>query len=241
MRVLLSALLLLALPGLLEAQTVTFSDGTFADADWSSAKIADTTAGSAATFTAGQIATGGNPDAYRQTFHSYCTGYMAVAHVRIGAVYDPGVNGPITGIDASYDLRHFLPPSGQAVSYKVLLLQDGNYYGSLPGSPTFLDSWLPFTETGLLASDFHLVSGSGPATPNFGASGAPITVGYVTSNTSTGGCLTRTSGIDNWSVTVHSLTPVPALPAWAGAALALVLVAAGAFWIRRRRSLEPAV
>lgn len=60
----LGALAMFATPAL---ATVSFIDGTFNDADWTAAKFIDTTAGASATFSAGQVATGGNPGSYRNT------------------------------------------------------------------------------------------------------------------------------------------------------------------------------
>src|SRR4029079_9306362 len=110
------------------ARATIFTDGTFVDADWTASKIVDTTAGQAATFAAGQVATGGNSGAYRRVAHTYDAGSIMVAHLRAGAVHDPSVDGAITSINFSYDLFHFNPPPSQAVAFGLLVLQNGTYY-----------------------------------------------------------------------------------------------------------------
>lgn len=193
------------------AATVTFTDGTFADADWSASKIVDTTAGTTATFVAGQVVTDGNPGAYRQVQHNYDAGIIVVGHLKSDAIYDPSFSGAIQSIDFSYDLIHLNPPPSQAVAYGILLVQDGTYYR--PGlSNIFDESWTGFSGSALTAANFILVAGSGPANPDFSATGGQMTFGYGSFNSNTGGQpgLVRLSGIDNWQV---SITAVPLPPA----------------------------
>lgn len=210
------------LAGPVQAATVVFSDDTFANADWTAAKIIDTTAGQTASFAAGQVASGGNADAYRQVNHVYDAGIIAVGHAKTGAVYDPAASGAILAIAYSYDLIHQDPPPGQAVAYGIALFQGGSVY-SAPLDNIFPATWTSFGASGLTAANFTLRAGAGPATPDFSAAGAPITFGYASFNNNTGGApgLVRVSGIDNWQVSVTSV-PVPAAGWLLGTAVAVL-------------------
>lgn len=211
---------ILAFAGPVHAATVVFSDDTFANPDWTAAKIVDTTAGQTATFVAGQVTSGGNAGAYRQVNHVYDAGIIVVGHAKSGALYDPAATGAIVAIAYSYDLIHLDPPPGQAVAYGIALFQGGNVY-STPLDNIFPATWTSFGASGLTAANFALRAGAGPATPDFSATGAPITFGYASFNNNTGGApgLTRISGIDNWQVTVTTV-PVPAAGWLLGTAVA---------------------
>lgn len=204
----------LAMNGIASAATVTFTDGTFLDTSWTASKIVDTTAGATATFSTGQIASGGNPGQFRQVVHTYNAGDIFVAHLNTGAVYDPSVAGAIVSIDFSYDLIHLNPPAGQAVAYGLVLRQNDSYYYRSPLDTIFPATWTSFGATGLTAANFLRLTGSGPSNPNFSAGGGPMTFGYLSANSNTGGApgIVRTSGIDNWRVSVTSV-PLPAT-AW---------------------------
>lgn len=209
-RRLLHSLLLVAISVLAiapRASSVTFFDGTFEDADWSGTKVFDTTAGSSATFTAGQFATGGNPGGYRQVDHSYGPGGIGVLHLNLFAVYDPATSGAIASVDYAFDAIHLNPPPAQAVAFNLALEQGGSTY--IASSFNAFDAvWTSTGQMGLLATDFALYTGGGPANPDFSSGGGVITAGFVSRNSNTGGAtlITRTGGIDNWSVTFN---PVP--------------------------------
>lgn len=186
-----------------------FSDGTFADADWDSVEIGDTACGS---FTAAQVTSGGNPDAFRRVTHSFCLGSLDVGHLRVAAVYDPPTQGAVSTVSFAFDARHLNASPEVAVAYAGLLFQNGSYYIG-PVDPVFGDGWTHFERSSLTAGDFSRVGpGPGPATPDFSSAGAPIRFGYFTANSSQGGpcdpadpCSVpqfRESGIDNWSVVV---------------------------------------
>jgi len=190
-----------------QASSVTFSDATFEDTGWSQLKVFDTTAGSAATFTAGQVSPGGNPGEYRQVEHTYGPGGIGVRHLNLLAIYDPAIMGAIASVDYAFDAIHLNPPPVQAVAFNLALEQAGNTYIA-PGFNAFDAIWTSTGQMGLLATDFTLYAGAGSTNPDFSASGAPIMAGYVTRNTNSGGAssITRTGGIDNWSVTFN---PIP--------------------------------
>ena len=203
--VLSSALAMWALTVQIYSQVITFSDGIFANSDWTGTKIVDTTTGAAATFSATQLTLGGNPDEYRRVTHNYNVGLIVVAHLSLFNI-DPAAC-PIDSIDASYDLRHFNPPAGQAVAFSFLLLQNGTYYRSSLDN-AFNDVWTDFTHNDLTANDFfaiNLATGiAGPGHPNFSSAGDPIQFGYASHNSSPGSTVnTRTAGVDNYSVAVQ--------------------------------------
>lgn len=209
----------LCLASAAHAATVTFADDTFSDAAWSATKILDTTSGGAASFSAGQAGSAGNPGSFRETVHTYSLGSIVVAHAHAPATYDPSVSGGIVSVDFGYDLIHLNPPPGQAVAYSIVLVQNGNYYRAASYDTIFGASWQSFARTGLVAGDFVLIAGTGPATPDFSAGGGTIQAGFVSANTNTGGAasISRTSGIDNWRVSFHSV-PEPIVSWLLGAA-----------------------
>jgi hypothetical protein len=189
-----------------------FADGVFNNANWSSAKVFDTTPSAGATFTAAQAASGGNPGQYRQVNMTFGQGTIIVGHLNPLAVYTPATQGAIGSISYSYDVREFNPPfAGAAVNYALLLLQNGTYYVPDP-TDTFsnTDNWQNVGNTNLTATQFSglyqgtlQLPGAGPIHPDFSANGAPITFGYFSANTNTGvPPITTSSGIDNWSVNV---------------------------------------
>ena len=225
-----SALALLATPALAD---VSFFDGTFNDADWTAAKFIDTTAGASATFTAAQVATGGNPGSYRNTDMNFTLGAIGVAHLSNSSTYDPTTQGAVSTIDFSYDLLVTNPHvPNAAVRYDILLVQGGvryatTFFGDLITAPP---GWTHFSHPSLTASDFidYASGGFGTANPNFSAAGGLIEFGYVTRNSSTGATVTTHSGIDNWNLAVHTV-PEPSTAA------SLAFGAASLLALRRRR------
>jgi hypothetical protein len=216
--------------------TIVFSDTEFADADWSLTVlafrdgVANPAGGSAS---APQVASGGNPGAFRRTDltvnASGPLGALVVAaSFRNGASYDPQTQGTITSIDFAIDgtlLSTFTQNLGLA------LRQGGQIYftaGFLPAG-----AWESFQATGLTESDF---SQCGPSTcpvsgnPDFSASGGSIDFGYVALNSlgGTNPAFSTQVGADNWSVTI---VPEPSTVVL----LALGLLALGC----RRRSRAP--
>jgi len=205
--------MVIVLVGPILADPVTFSDGTFNDADWTATEICGCVEGS---FVAQQVPTGGDPGAYRQTELifpggiSQPVGASVVAHLNDSAVYDPATQGAITSIDFSFDNMEF---SNYGVGYSVLLSQNGtDYIAFVPGlddavNPPF---WTHVSHTGVNA--FELWDTRNNFThPDFSGTAAAIRFGYYTSNV---GDLFHESlsGIDNWSVTVNSGVEPPPGP-----------------------------
>jgi hypothetical protein len=229
-RLFLSMLLLGSFP--LPAAALTFSDGTFQDTDWSSLEILDSSG--AATFSSSHQIAGGNPGEFRQTVHSVPASGQSIIvdHVYSAGHYDPSTQGAIASIDFSSDLRFIGGSVGTSqVGYQLLLVQGGSHYNALSTGAVALGPgagapgpWIAAAFSGLTQASFTRVFGSGPAQPDFSPGGADIQFGYLTQNTSIDTAITTTSGIDNWSVVVH--TPEPPAGALIGLALLSLAVAA---------------
>jgi hypothetical protein len=180
----------------------TIFDGDFQGA-WTSMKIADSTPGQAATFSAVTQLSGGNPVAYREVTHTLANGFVYVSHFDPANTYDPSTM-PVYQVDVSYDLRHFTPSLG-AVRYHAAVEQGGNYFIG-PFDDIFPDAWSSFSHPGLVASSFNNLFLSPVVHPDFSNTGAPFRIGYITSNSVNGGPVTKVSGIDNFRV-VLELSP----------------------------------
>ncbi len=195
---------------------VTFTDGNFRNAEWTAAKIQDTTSGGDATFTAAARPNGGVPDIWRATNLNYTAGLntaglINVAHLRGGALYDPRVSGAIATIAYSYDLILQNAASNQSAGYTILLFQNSTYYRARDFDNAVGRLWISFRRIGLAAADFQKITGPGPNLPDFSASAAPLQLGFITFNVERSsstfdynyGASFVESGIDNWAVTVN--------------------------------------
>lgn len=214
------------------ANTILFFDGTFADADWTAAKILDNTPAAGASFTASQVGAGGNPDGYRQVTHVYGLGSIVVGHLSDTATFDPSVSGGIVSLAYGYDLERLQLTGSGAVAYTPAIFQNNAWYGLAAYDSTTSTSWTSFGQAGLTAASFILRVGSGPAAPDFSDTGAPMAFGYLSANTNTNAAVIaeRSAGIDNWRI---ELTTVP-LPAggW------LLATGFAALALRRRRRAD---
>ena len=201
---------ILALTGLNgAAQTVTFSDQDFNDSDWAAEMIVNQS-GSSGRFTANQERRGGNPGSFRKVIHKGRSGSrvreIRVAHLRVGAVYDPQVKGPIVGISHSYDLINLESQSRFDSEYHLLIFQNDTYYRSARDRIA-TRNWRPFGRSDLSARDFARVVGSGPRQPDFSDSASPLQFGFISVSRfraadGQGFANSRNSGIDNWAVSI---------------------------------------
>jgi hypothetical protein len=184
----------------LHAATITFSDSTFADADWTATGIGPGLLG----FTAGQVPTGGNPGTFRQNTLTFNIGSVYVANLSPAFVYTASTL-PIISLSGSYDVIRTGP---YAVGIALALLQNGSYYISSGGTSAYNPAWTPGQVFLTSPTSFSRMSGSGPLIPDFSATGAPLELGYASINfdTAPGTILTSQSGIDNLSITVISGT-----------------------------------
>jgi len=182
--------------GSANATTVEFNDGEFNLPPWSTA----TSGGQSGGQTSNQQITGGNPD----RFLSVTTTTNAetfTAHLNADFVYDPG-EGAVDSIDISLDFRNiFSFGEGHGIG-AVVAQQDGNLFvaaDTITGSANF--DWQTFSVTDLTPDDFEVRIGVGPL--DLSTSGAPITFGFETRNSS-GGSINV--GYDNYSLTLNLTT-----------------------------------
>lgn len=194
---------------------VAQSDNTFLNANWNATKLGISSASS--TFTSSQDTANGNSLPSRTTVLTYPGtpgGMIFVAHVYQPFVYDPVSQGAIGTLSYSYDLRHYNPPNGQAVAYKLLILQNNTYYVG-PLDSIFTNAWQTFSHPNLPCAGFIKIPGAGAGAnnPDCSCTGSKIQLGYITAVSTLGGQANpaqRTSGIDNWSVTLNKVPdPVP--------------------------------
>ncbi len=189
----------------LNLYSFTSSDLTFASG-WTSVKVLDTTPGSSATTTSTTQPSGGFSGSYRETSHTYSSGAIIVSHTLPMSQYFPAAD-PIYTLDFSVQANHLTAGTiGGAVGLRAALLQGSAYYAG-PTINVFNGSWTAYSQSGLVPSDFVLISGSGGAHPDFTISGAPITFGYMTSNSAGGGPVTKTIGVDNWAMRANRTPP----------------------------------
>lgn len=217
------------LPGLLislsAGATVVFNDGVFNDADWTMTAFGFGGGGSAAGV---QVVGGGNPEAYRQVTDSvngFDGTFTAVHGYSLSPlmIFNPAVDGAITGIDYSYDYA----TNGAQVGVALALKQHGSYFFSWPSAYSIVSGgWGSNGHSGLTAADFALSSGSGSL--DFSVSGAPIEIGFMTANSTPYYPYIASIGIDNFSVTLRA-TAVPE-----PGAMGLLLTAGLGLLARRR-------
>jgi hypothetical protein len=195
-------------PLVASAAPVVFFDGTFLDGDWTTSVVPSGVGGSGS---AGQAASGGNPDFFREISITLVMptadigAQVDVVSIKPSAVYDPASQAAIAFIDYSEDAI-LLDGSGNGHALTLALEQAGVIYAGLPRLVSPDSEWTPKSILGLVASDFRRVGGTGQ--PDFSATGAPIAFGFWRAFSSPAGnsAGTRIGGIDNWTVTVH---PVP--------------------------------
>ena len=193
-----------AVPG-----AVTFSDSTFLDSDWTAAQTSSTT--TQASFSAGQVASGGNPDAYRSVTLNWLNDTSSsaipaifVASLNSQAMYNPSTSGAIASISYSMDAKETSADNTAGVFEELVLYQNGHYYVPAPNQfVTNTGVWTAIGQSGLVASDFNA-----PLAPpiDLSAQGGPIEFGYmsITGNSSVpAGQHQNIVGTDNWSVTVN--------------------------------------
>jgi len=218
-----------------QATTLTFSDGSFDPANWSTQLFNFHTGGTA---TPTQAPSGGNPGSYQQVAYDTNAANdpndnaaIYVFHAFAGAVVDPSVDGAITSVDYSWEVRAV---SGAGIFSGPALAQGANVYVSaglleLTGTSTL---WRSVSRLGVRDVNYGLIQDIleiDPAQdPDFSASGTPITFGYFSAlaGARDGPAASAVGGFDNWSVDVL-LVPEPAT----GLLVAIGLVGLG--FVRR--------
>jgi hypothetical protein len=187
---------------------VVFQDSEFALADWLGGAIVQPLVGGP-THAEEQIASGGNPGAYRQVTLSMPGGnsLLTAFSTYQGAAYDPVAQGPVYLIDFAEDCIAL--PGVLGVGPLLLLEQDGRRYAA--GGGAFCDAtWRkqPYLHSAFARSDFVQFDGptcaAGAACPDFSANGKPLRFGLVNFNQGSPGFVGASGGfgIDNWVVKV---------------------------------------
>src|SRR6185436_19949236 len=112
------------------ASAVTFFDGTFAPADWSTTTITNV-AGTGSTAQGVQILSGGNSNEFRRVSHQLVVGapngFLFSFHLNANAFYTPSAQGAISYIDYSEDSINFTPDTivpGNGQGSGLLILQN---------------------------------------------------------------------------------------------------------------------
>lgn len=183
------------------ASQTTFSDGTFASADWTFVEV-DTNEGG--TVTAAVVADGNPGDALRITIvKNAAAGFSAIYGVWLWKIpYDPTVSGGFASVDHSEDARA-IQAIGNGHATGVALRQGGTIYiHRVAFTPE--RAWTPKREMGIVAGAFSRLAGPSRAL-DFGPGAEPIEVGFyrADSHPASGGSQgTRIIDIDNWSVTL---------------------------------------
>lgn len=208
-RVVLSLFLVASVAIVAEARAATigqvvFSDGTYADADW-------TIVNQFGLVFAGQVPTGGHPGSYRQVALAVGQNVPFVGQLNKTYVYDPSVSGAITGITYNIDLE---TTNAAGATYFALLSQNGNLYiETMHTGNASPNTWLnenivlDLTDFALLRTNTqgNALIIDPNSRPDFSASGAPMTFGYeVTAGG--GGFFTSITGIDNDPI-ILTVTP----------------------------------
>ena len=172
----------------------TFSDDFSSANNWSSViiDVQGNTTHSESTPT-----TGGNPGGYREGTISFSglPGGIHVAHFLTGALFDPGLKGPIDSIVYSEDRRMF-SPAGADMAAEFVIRQNGVIHRV--GLPTFANTaWQTYR--------IKLLRGSFSPQPDF-TSGL-IELGYLRSTSISGSNpnfrINVVDGLDNWVVKVY--------------------------------------
>jgi hypothetical protein len=190
--------------------TVVISDQTFNTADWT---VTVRSASNGATQGATQVGSGGNPGSAREMTNTL-PAFSAISVLQIfnASSYDPSTQGAIASIDYSEDRIVVSPPFGGAAIGALFVLQQGSGAWYASTDLTFSNlTWATRSLTGLLASNFLLLAGSG--LPDFSSSGAPIYFGVLRSNTNSeqNAGYTTYNRLDNWRVTINQV-PTSGVP-----------------------------
>lgn len=214
-----------AMVGVTSAETVSFSDGTFDDAEWSMEVLQENFISE--NFTAGQESTGGMPGEYRRNFmqgsETTNNGGIGPAGATVGHFWesigwDPSTQGAVEGVMYRTDAVAFddrpveqTVPTAVIVSMSFLLRQAGVVYVRNPvvgiTRPDGVWRQLTYNATqATLFTRFDEQSGH----PDFSTSGGAIEFGYFTRAGTFVPAINNFFGVDNFQVTVS--TPGPIVP-----------------------------
>lgn len=194
----------------LAIQSEMFSDSTFADSLWT---LTPFIFGDGGTTSGMQVASDGNPGAYRSVENIILAAptdstFSAIwgFHQRIGASFDPQAKGAIVSIDYMEDAI-LLEGGGQGQATGPALMQDSKVYLST-GLVSPDSTWTAKMKNGLVASDYSLLENDlidSSENPDFSQTALPIHLGFYRANSTSIGspAYSTVGGIDNWKTTVH--------------------------------------
>ncbi|MEO5786388.1 MAG: hypothetical protein ABIS17_12880 [Casimicrobiaceae bacterium] len=239
------------------AAQASVSDSTFLDTNWT---LTTFTSGNGGSVVAGQVASGGNPGAFRNVTDNLNAAPSGSQTIVLGAsiytpfTYAPATSGAIASLSYSEDAACTSGCFGNGQSTGPALLQNGNIY-ILSSSTVITGPGTTFVNhslSALTAADFGLVNVTTTAIfdntqhPNFSATGAPIQFGFFRANGTgiNGGGYSLAAGIDNWQIVIAAAAPppptsnpaasIPTLGEWQLLLLALGVLVLGARYLRAR-------
>jgi hypothetical protein len=185
------------------ASLITFTDGQFADSNWTVVTQSLVNGGSVVT---NHVGSGGNPGEFREIVNTVNDGsgsFVLGFHMTGSATYDPSTSGAIATIDYQEDSILFVGfGDGQASSPAIL--QGGSYFFVDFGTQLSANqsSWTQQSLLNLSGSDFRTLLDSS-LHPNFSSTGSPMTFGFYRGNSTSGSGYSNRAGIDNWSITLN--------------------------------------
>jgi hypothetical protein len=191
--------------------TTVFHDETFDPANW---QVSTMTEGNAGTVTASQVLTGGHTGAYRRinitvnAAYPYPHSSVYSFHKLAGASFDPATQGAIESIDYAEDGILFPGGFGNGMQTGLTIWQDGQLFRS-GGLRANQFSWVAQSQNGLTETDVFRCLNDKNVHPDFSATGSPMEFGFFRTLVTTDYSLTFATGMDDWSVTIHSV-PEPA-------------------------------
>lgn len=160
--------------------TLTLTNGTFAPTDWT------TTFAGTGVVTGSQLASGGNPGTAWNVLNDLVgAGAIAGYHfwTGLGGTIDPGATGPISSVALALDGKYISGVGGNGMQISLAIEQDGIIYRTATQALGSTGSWVTRTFNAG-SSDFSRVDGLA-GTPDFSATGSPITLGFRTANNGT--------------------------------------------------------
>jgi hypothetical protein len=196
-----------------------FTDGSWKAQDWNVRAI---TEGGPVEWKEGQERGGGNPGKHLKL--ALTMGDRAVTHlihICQKALYSPAIQGSVSNVDISLDVRMASESSGQnvnATTYAVVI-QNGAVYAMNGRMATYSDQnagWATLEFVGLTARDFVEMSswraGVAANYPDFSSKGAPMRFGFATYhnafyNNPAGHGFKTAIDFDNFVVKVYAIPP----------------------------------
>jgi len=174
-----------------------FTDGSFTN-NWQEVAVLTD---SKATGNVNTVSSGGNPGYYFSITVTKTGSRGFAMFDRPDFTYDPSKQGAIDHLDFSEDTINLGAPSGQLA--ELLIVQNGHYYGQI-ASPITQSVWTTNSFTGLTPDVFYGFESNSVAItsshPDFSATGAPMTFGFVRGMEGT--LTSTTTGLDNFNLKI---------------------------------------